>query len=61
MEKVDDMVERKELEEHREWEDLGPFGLLVFTMGVCLLAIPYLIMDLFDIASETTEYERRCI
>ena len=52
------MVEK--VEEHREWEDLGVLGLLVFIIGACLLAIPYLIMDLFDIVNETTEYERRC-
>jgi len=33
---------------------------IVFMIGVGLLFIPYLIMDLFDIVNETTEYERRC-
>ncbi len=55
MEKVND------IKEGRNMEDMSPVELLIVMIGVSLLFIPYLIMNLFDVVNETTEYERRCV
>lgn len=40
-------------------EEVAEFSLLDIIF-LPILILPLLLMDLFDIANETTEYERRC-